>query len=88
MRFCVRTLQAIGMAALIAVTATAAESQPKSTKVSPDKPVATETKSVLQNSPEIASRMARRLAGPGAKTVSREDVIEGGSTMKTRSPAS
>ncbi len=78
MRFCVRTLQAIGLAALVAVTATAAESQPKSTKSSADKPVTTETRSVLQNSPEIASRMARRLAGPGAKTVTKEDVVEGG----------
>ncbi|NLF69453.1 MAG: hypothetical protein GX575_10415 [Candidatus Anammoximicrobium sp.] len=78
MRFCVRMLQAIALAGLIAVTAAAAEGQLKSTQSPPAKPVTSVPKSVLQNSPDVASRMARRLAGPGAKTVTVEDVVEGG----------
>ncbi len=78
MRFLVRMLQATGLAGLIAVMATAAEDQPKPAQNSTGKPAAAAPKSVLQSSPEVASRMARRLAGPGAKTVGVEDVVEGG----------
>jgi len=69
MRFLVRMLQATGLAGLIAVMATAAEDQPKPAQNSTGKPAAAAPKSVLQSSPEVASRMARRLAGPGAKAV-------------------
>ena len=78
MRFLVRMLQAIGLAGLIAVMATAAEDQPKLVPNPPGKSVTAAPKSVLQSSPDVASRMARRLAGPGAKTVDKEDVVEGG----------
>lgn len=78
MRFFVRMLHAIGLVGLIAVTATAAEGQPKSTRSAPATSVKTTPKSVLQSSPHVASRMARRLAGPGAKSVTVEDVVEGG----------
>ena len=85
MRFVMRTLQAIGMAGLIAVTAVAAEGQTKSARNSTGSAVAatprsatTAPRSVLQQSPEVSSRMARRLAGPGAKTVTVDDVVEGG----------
>ncbi len=78
MRFLVRMLQAIGLAGLIAVMATAAEDQPKLVPNPPGKSVTAAPKSVLQSSPDVASRMARRLAGPGAKTVNKEDVVEGG----------
>lgn len=78
MRFFVRMLPAIGLAGLIAVTAAAAEAQPQPTKSPPGTAVTTPPKSVLQSSPHVASRMARRLAGPGAKTVTVNDVVEGG----------
>ena len=85
MRFVMRTLQTIGMAGLIAVTAMAAEGQTKSARSSTGsavttapKPATTESRSVLQQSPEVSSRMARRLAGPGAKMVTVDDVVEGG----------
>lgn len=85
MRFVMRTLQTIGMAGLIAVTAATAEGQTKSARNSTGSAVsaaprsATATpRSVLQQSPEVSSRMARRLAGPGAKTVTVDDVVEGG----------
>jgi len=71
-------LQATGLAGLLAVMATAAEDQPKPAQNSTGKPAAAASKSVLQSSPEVASRMARRLAGPGAKTVTVDDVVEGG----------
>lgn len=85
MRFVMRTLQTIGMAGLIAVTAVAAEGQTTSARNSAGSSVttaprsaATGPRSVLQQSPEVSSRMARRLAGPGAKTVTVDDVVEGG----------
>lgn len=78
MRFLVRMLSAIGLAGTIAVTALAADAQPQSARSSPDKTVTSAPKSVLQNSPEVAARMARRLAGPNAKTVTVDDVVEGG----------
>jgi hypothetical protein len=80
-----RTLQTIGMAGLIAVTAMVAEAQTKSARNSTGPAVTTtprsattESRSVLQQSPEVSSRMARRLAGPGAKTVTVDDVVAGG----------
>jgi hypothetical protein len=73
------------MAGLIAVTAVAAEGQTKSARNSTGsavtaapKSATTAPRSVLQQSPEVSSRMARRLAGPGAKMVTVDDVVEGG----------
>ena len=85
MRFVVRTLQAIGMAGLIAVTGLSAEGQTRSVRTSPGsttgsvtRTATAESRPAVQQSPEISSRMARRLAGPNAKLVTVEDVVEGG----------
>jgi hypothetical protein len=85
MRFVLRTLQGIVLAGLIVVAAVTAEGQARTTQnpagnsvmVTP-RPGTTVPQSVVHESPEISSRMARRLAGPGAKTVTVDDVVDGG----------
>jgi len=83
MRFVLRVMQAIGLVGLIAITASTAEGQTRTVQSSSGNSVTMAPKpgtmvSQSGQSPELSSRMAHRLAGPGAKLVTVEDVVDGG----------
>lgn len=85
MRFILRTLQAsvfAGLTVALAVTAngqaSAARPVASGSAMMSSRPMAGGAASAVRDSREISSRMARRLAGPGARTVTVEDVVEGG----------
>lgn len=83
MRFVLRALQAIGLVGLVVVMASAADGQTRTMQSSSGNSVTVAarpgtTASHSVQSPELSSRMAHRLAGPGAKLVTVDDVVDGG----------
>lgn len=83
MRFVLHALSAVGLVGLVAITASMAEGQTRIVHNSPGSSVASSPRAgsgalSTTQSAELSSRMARRLAGPGAKMLTVEDVVDGG----------
>ena len=85
MRYVLRMLQAIGVVGLIAIMTSTAVGQTRSSGAPAGHSAAAVSASgtamseaELRKSQELSSRMARRLAGPGAKMLTVDDVVDGG----------
>lgn len=83
MRFVLCALSAMSLAGLVAIAAGTAEGQTRTVQSPSGSPVTSAPRAgtgalSTAQSAELSSRMARRLAGPGGKLVTVEDVVDGG----------